>query len=317
MPLLVAIALLASAPLPAHDLRATIRQARAVAHGPGERLWPGFAHASLPVDLIAADRETLFCAPPLPGFAAAGRDPVTGCTVQARPRRLPVDLAGASDLAGRSVIQIGLPATLEFTPAEWKLTLIHESFHQYQAQLPGYRAAVAEIGRALGVGGSGWFLGYAFPYADPRVGAAFAAMGRAARAFLAARSDAERRIAVGDYVTARHAARAAAGPQAWQYYEFQAGQEGVARWTELTLASGEAAADPALAAVAQDRRQGLSTSLDAVDQQGLAVWKRSAFYVFGALEAEMLERLHRPWRAAYRAHPLALGDQLDRAVAQS
>ncbi|MEJ8629948.1 hypothetical protein P0F65_09315 [Sphingomonas sp. I4] len=89
-----------------------------------------------------------------------------------------------------------------------------------------------------------------------------------------------------------------------RYYEFQVGQEGVARWTELTLARH---GDAAMRAHGRDYWTGLSTSLEAIHDQGLKMWKRNAFYVYGAVEAEMLEQAGVDWRSEYRRRPFGMG----------
>lgn len=193
------------------------------------------------------------------------------------------------------------------TPAYWKATVLHEAFHLYQSRLPGYAEAVAALGLAGGTTDGSWMLNYPFPYADPKVGSGFRAMGTAGLAFLAARSPDERRSATRAYIAAREAALAGVRKEDRRYYEFQVGQEGVARWTELTLARQ---CDAAMREDVVGRWKGLATSLRAIDDQGFNVWKRSALYVYGAVEAEMLEQAGVDWRAEYRRHPFGLGDQL-------
>ena len=307
----LAAMLASAAELPPADIRTMIRDTRRVVGREGAAIWPGFQHADLAIDVIDAQTEYLFCTSSLPGFGQSQRDPVTGCGVQTRARTLPVDLSASFELLpGRQVVAIGTPAALAMDSPTWKLTMLHESFHQYQAGLTGYADAVNAVRRALGVTGADWALSYAFPYADAGVMKAFATMTGAAHAFLIARDPATARTAVGNYVAARQAVAAIVGPKAWKYYEFQVGHEGVARWTEIVLGESAARSDPALAALAHDRRLGLATSLRAIDTQGLGVWKRSVFYVLGAIEAEMLERERPGWRADYIRTPIGLGQQL-------
>lgn len=95
-------------------------------------------------------------------------------------------------------------------------------------------------------------------------------------------------------------------------YEFQVGEEGVARWTKIKLA--RIAGDGGIAALADDRWGGLSTSLRSISSTGLSRWKRASFYVFGAIEAEMLERLNPSWHTDYRRAPFTLGAMLGAAL---
>lgn len=312
--MLAAIAVSSAAPLPPPSVRTLIRTSRAIVQTSGDRVWPGLSRAPLPLQLVEPARELLFCVAPLRGFTPAGSDPVTGCTLQMRPRQLPVDVSAATFLEDLPVIQMGLPAALGATPADWTVTFLHEAFHQYQAVLPGYQAAIDAVGRSLGQTGVGWMLDYPFPYSDPAVGAAFAQMNTAATAFLSAKPGEDTRKYVEAYLQARRGARAAAGEKHWQYYEFQVGQEGAARWIELELADIAGRRNKAIAAVARDRRLGLFTSLRAIDSQGLRVWKRGSFYIFGAFEMAMMSRFVPDWQREYQRAPFAVGAALEAAI---
>lgn len=299
---------------PSASVRTMIRDTREIVSHSGDGIWPDYSRISIPVQLIEPTREVLFCGRPAKGFRRLPIDKMTGCNMQVRNRQLPVDLAAATDLDGQPVIQIGLPDALESSRSEWIVTLLHETFHQYQASLPGYLNAVSAAGRSLGQQGTQWILSYPFPYADPKVAAAFADMNGRALAFLAnQRPDQNRELAVA-YLAARRSAQTAAGEAAWSYYEFQVGQEGVARWSELKLAQIAGRTDKGVAAVAADRWAALSTSLRAMNDQGLSVWKRGSFYVLGAVEAEMLDRLAPAWQDHYVRRPFSIGDQLNAAV---
>lgn len=296
--------------LPPLSERAMLADVQHIYRGAGNRLWPGFDRVPLDLVLIGSERETLFCHAAVKGFVAVGRDPLTKCPMQTRARQLPVDLAAASAFfPGGETIAIGDPKTLEMSPAYWKATVLHEAFHLYQSRIPGYPQAVAALGLASNSTNGSWMLNYPFPYADAQVGAAFLKMGDAGLAFLKAKSGQERRAATKAYVAAREAALSQVSAKDRRYYEFQVGQEGVARWTELTLAQQ---GDAAMRDDALDRWTGLATSLRAIREQGFGLWKRGALYVYGAVEAEMLERAGPHWRVEYRRHPFGLGDQLKR-----
>lgn len=297
-----------------HSVRNMIRDARVIVRQSGDGIWPGYSRVTLPVQLIEPTREILFCGRTAIGFKAMPLDRVTGCGLQVRKRQLSVDLAAASYLNEQPVIQIGLPDALGMSRSEWIVTLLHETFHQFQSSLPGYQDAVSTTAQYLGQSGAEWMLDYRFPYADPKVVAAFADMNRCALAFLVGGRPHQVRQLVANYVKARRAARAAVGNTAWQYYEFQVGQEGVARWSELRLARMAGRDDEGIAAVAKDRWAGLSTSLRSMTDQGLGMWKRSSFYVLGAVEAEMLDRLTPKWRQNYIRRPFSLGEQLAAAA---
>jgi len=312
--LLSAVALGATPQLPSEPERRMIADAQAIVRNEGDLLWSGLSQAPLPTLLIGPERETLFCGVPALGFSAIGFDPITKCTMQVRARQLPADLAAATDLGSVSVIHMGLPDALEATEADWVVTFLHEAFHQYQSTLPGYFSAVDVVRARLGKAGENWVLEYPFPYADPKVKAEFAAMTLSAGQFLSAENDAQADAAIRSYVEARNRARDAMSHDDWLYYEFQVGQEGVARWTELRFAAtaGNARAD--IAAIGKERTGGLAVSLGAIDSQGLNMWKRSSFYVLGAIEASMLERVRPRWQQEYAANPFAMGSMLNASL---
>lgn len=312
LPLVVALQVSLASPSP--DIRAMIRDGAQIVAGQGDRVWPDLSATPVVIQLVEHDREVVFCAAPIETFVAIGQDETTGCPMQARPRDLPTDIAGATFLGDQPVIQIGTPQALEASRADWTVLLLHEAFHLYQYRLPGYQTAVDRTGRALGASDIDWVLGHDFPYADPAVGEAFRLLHTRALAFLAARSDADIARAVRAYVVARTAAEAAVGPGDWPYYEFQVGQEGVAHWSELRLAEIAGREDAEIAAVAVERWAGLTVSLRAINDQGLGVWRRSSFYVLGAVEAEILHRTSPGWQDAYRRAPFSMGTLLDNAV---
>lgn len=234
--------------------------------------------------------------------------------MQVRPRELPVDLAATTDLGKVSVIQMGLPDALEATRADWIVTFLHEAFHQYQSTLPGYFSAVDVVRARLDKTGEQWILEYPFPYADPKVKAEFAAMTLSAGQFLSAENDVQANAAISNYVQARNRARDAMSPDDWLYYEFQVGQEGVARWTELRFAAAAGNARRDIATIGKERTGGLAVSLSAIDRQGLNMWRRSSFYVLGAIEASMLERVRPQWQLEYATNPFAMGSMLNASL---
>lgn len=312
--LLSAVALGASPQLPSELDRRMIADAQAIVRNEGDLLWAGLSQAPLPTLLIGPEHETLFCGLPTAGFASIGFDPITRCSMQVRARELPVDLAAATDLGGVSVIHMGLPDALEATQADWIVTFLHETFHQYQSALPGYYSAVDLVRARLGKTSEQWVLEYPFPYADPKAEAAFAAMTLSAGQFLSAEGDAQANAAIRSYVEARNRASDLMTPDDWLYYEFQVGQEGVARWTELRFAAAAGDVRPDIAAIGKERTGGLAVSLSAIDRQGLNMWRRSSFYVLGAIEASMLERVRPQWQLEYANNPFSMGSMLNASV---
>ncbi|MFK4004880.1 hypothetical protein [Qipengyuania sp. NPDC077563] len=239
--------------------------------------------------------------------------------MQFRPRELPIDLSAATDLGEHQVIMMGTASTLETTPAEWVVIVLHEAFHQYQSMLPAYVNATNKVRLNFEDGNepdARWMLDYPFPYADPQVRTIYADMTGSALQFLEASSEQQKLAAIADYLAARERAKRKVGAKNWTYFEFQTGQEGVARWSEMMLAAAAGTADSDFAAIAQETRLGLATSLRAIDRDGISMWRRSAFYVLGAVEAEMLEQTGPSWRREYPRRPFELGAMLNTALAE-
>ena len=307
----------ASPLLPKEADRQMIADVQAIVRSNGDRLWEGLSQAPLPILLIGPERETLFCASAVAGFSPAGFDPVTNCSMQTRSRELPVDLSASTHLDDLQVIMMGEPAALEASRAEWMIIVLHEAFHQYQHSVPGYVAAVDRVRRIFGEANGQWMLDYPFPYADAEIGKSFAKMTASALRFLEAANSSDRNVAISDYVDARKDAQSAAGSKNWTYFEFQAGQEGVARWSEQKLGALAGTSDPGISAVAEDGRLGLATSLRAIDRDGLGMWKRNAFYVLGAIEAEMLQQIDPVWQRRYVKAPFSMGSMIEKAATQT
>ncbi len=316
MPILALAAVLAATmpALPPRAVRQMIREAKTLVARDGEGIWPGFQAIPFHMILVTAETDYLFCQGPTVSFRAAGTDPISGCPVQARKRELEVDLSASFDVADEpSMIVMGMPKALGLGRTDWILTLAHEAFHQYQSRIPGYATQVDALGLRAGNASATWMLDYPFPYADPVVGAAVVEMTRAGTAFLEATSPDARQAAIADYVKARRRAMRAVTAEQWRYYEFQIGQEGVARWTELALAVAASRQDRSMTKAAADRRLSLIASFRSIGTQGIGVWKRGAFYPLGAVEVEMLDGLGAHWRAVYRDAPFSVGTQLERA----
>ena len=303
-------------PPPPRDVRAIIRDARLLIARHGDAVWPGLSRAPQRILLVEAARETLFCAAPTPGFIAIGDDAVSGCAMQVRPRRYDVDSEATLDEDGVPLVVIGLPRATGRTRTDWLLTLLHEQFHQYQQVLPGFAAARDRADARLRdtASDAAWMLDHPFPYADPAVAAGFARLNDLAGEFLSATTPDAARAAATAYAAARGEVTGRLDARDRCYLEFQLGQEGVARWTELQFARVAGAESPKLRRAARDRHLSLVVSLKSARAQGLGIWKRGAFYALGATEAEMLDRFAPDWRDAYRGDPLSLGQLLMRAL---
>jgi hypothetical protein len=286
---------------------------RGFARTKGERLWTGYGTASFGFLLVGEQSETLLCHPSAPaGFVPAGRDPATGCVRLTRGRSgLSGGLLAAMPLFGPpSTIVMGSPAATGRPEGDWLRTILHEHFHQWQSALPAYYSRVAALDLAGGDQSGMWMLNFPFPYSDAGAAAGFAAVSNALADALQARNSPGFLPAFDAFLAARRAFAARVGERDWRYFEFQLWQEGVARWTEITLGRAYPDAGVRSASAAFEAR-----TLSALRTPDLAARRREAVYPYGAGEAMLLEACGRAWRKAYPG-VLALGPLLAEARAR-
>ena len=98
------------------------------------------------------------------------------------------------------------------------------------------------------------------------------------------------------------------GESDYRYFSFQVWQEGIARYTEYTMAKRAAAAyHPTGAFKAlddfvpfeEDTEQTKRHILTELRAMSLKISKRTAFYPFGAAEGMLLDRVQPGWRQHY------------------
>lgn len=289
-----------------NDPRALIREARAWAQEVGESLWPGFADAPFSVLLVTEREERLYCHPrSLPGFLDRGRDPVLECRVQARAAQLPPAMLASFPLSdGVPAIVIGTPGATGKTERGWQLTLLHEHFHQQQYSQPGYFEGVDGLGLSGGDETGAWMLNYPFPYDRAETAAALDDMAQRLLDALEAEPEGSA-AAAARYRQARESARNTVSETDWAYLEFQVWQEGVALWTELSLAKRI----PELAAEAERLERGIKDALRDLKAENR---RRLALYPLGAGEAMLLEAAGTDWQHLYWSQPFALAGALER-----
>lgn len=293
-----ALAQAAGPSLPDPGIRDLIAEARGISAAVGDTVWPGYSAAPFQVLFVDGEHEYLFCTEgDAEGFAEAGTDPATGCSVDIRDRQFPPDLlATFPAVNGVPTIVVGAPEATGKAPRDWMITLLHEHFHQLQTAHPAYHDMTAALDLANNDETGQWMLDYPFPYDDPATAQAFGRLAAAALGVLEANGEAFE-PAFARYRASRRSFMDRLDPADRRYLEFQLWQEGVARWTEAELAA--ASGDPALEKAAAEMRQAIQVSLRAAQEEGLGVRKRTAFYPLGAAEAEMLQRSGTHWRADY------------------
>jgi hypothetical protein len=290
------------------EVTSGLKEMIALSHTHGEKLWRGYGKTPFGFLLVQQDREILLCDNRLPdGFARAGNDPVLGCKQASGPTSWrPASLLAAMPVFGPpSVIVMGTPATTGRTLADWKMTILHEHFHQWQSAQPGYDDRVAALDLAGGDETGMWMLNYAFPYSNAAVGNAYARASAALSAAIVAKKS-NVATATRYYLIARGELQKSVTARDWRYFEFQLWQEGVARWTEFTL--GANSKDEGVRAAAAASR---AKTLQALVTPALKVEGRIAVYAFGAGEAMLLDRVYPQWRQCY-LKDFALGPRFEK-----
>lgn len=291
-----------AAAAPGDSLPQQLAQVRSFAAAQGDAVWPGFGAAPFGVLLIEGDRETLLCRDAPPGFTADGTDAATGCARYVRPRAgMPDSILAAMPLFGPpSVIVMGTPASTGRAPGDWTRTILHEHFHQYQSALPDYYARTAALDLAGGDETGMWMLNYPFPYDHAATLAAYRGASLALTDAVAARGTPGFAAAFDRYLATRAAFAATVSARDWRYLDFELWQEGVARWTELTL--GAQFPD---AGVRDESARLLAATLAELRAPDMPGRKREIVYAMGAAEAMLMEACGPAWRARY---PTVLGN---------
>lgn len=295
----------AEAPPPAE----LIAQARHLASSIGDEVWPGLAATRSRVLLVDGDREVLLCSesPPPPDFESAGRDDATGCPRFERPRQFDAGFLAAFPLSdGVPTIVIGTPQATRLSPVDWIVTLVHERFHQFQYASPEYSSNVAALELDGGDRTGMWMLNYPFPYEDPAVRSRFGEVARRAAAALLSRGTEQFQSALARYLAARNELASTLSASDLRYLDFQAWQEGTARYVEKRTAMLWEGHPATADSVARE----LVAELHGVD---LAVERRVAFYPLGAAEAFLLDEIDASWKQTYLSPPLALSPRLAHA----
>jgi hypothetical protein len=278
----------------------------ALASYDGEKLWPQYGKIPFGFLLVEPDREILLCDSRLPdGFVREADDPLLGCKQASGPPswRQSSFLAAMPVFGPPSVIVMGTPETTGKTLSEWKMTILHEHFHQWQSAQPEYYERVIALDLADGDETGMWMLNYPFPYNTAAVGDAQA---RAAAALKAAIISKKKNLAAAIrlYLEARNDLQKSVPERDWRYFEFQLWQEGVARWTEFTLGAKSNDADVRSAAAVSRQN-----TINALNTSNLKADGRITVYAQGAGEAILLDRINPHWQRCY-LKDFALGPRL-------
>jgi len=295
--------------IPADD-RIRLAEAFRLMAAVGDDVWPAWTSAPFGVMLVTADREYLIRHPrPSRGFVRIGYDSLLASDVYFRPRTMsPTFLAAFPAVSGISTIVVGEPAATHKSSTQWVLSLVHEHFHQLQHSHPDYFPGVDALGLARGDTTGMWMLNYAFPYDSAQTQRGMATMMSALDAALSATSPSSRADRWRDVVRARRALHDALPADDDRYLAFEMWQEGVARYTELTVAKWAAQrytpseafrALPDYTSYADAARELERALRGELRNDVLARDRRVVFYPVGAATALLLDDVAPGWRAKY------------------
>ena len=307
-----------AATIPAID-RTRLAEAFRLADKIGDRLWAEWSRAPFAVLLVTGDLEFLVRHPrPPSSFRSIGRDSLLQSEVWTRPRQYDPHFLATFFVEGVPTIVIGQAESTQVkTSTSWVTTLLHEHFHQLQYSRPDYQAKVKALDLARGDTTGLWMLEYPFPYRDPETVRRFTHMRSQLDSALHA-PPARFRSVWSAYLDVRKQTHATLGADDAKYLAFQLWQEGIARYTEVRIASMAAAgykpsaafralpdyhsfADEAARAMSRLERE-LAMPLDNVG--------RTAFYSIGAAEGLLLDRTHPGWRSRYFEHTFEVSPAL-------
>lgn len=277
-----------------------------------DKIWPDWSSVPAPLLLITEHGEFLTHSEVVPGGFKKVDDGYLF-----RERQFPTNLMATFPAFGLpSVIIIGEPRTTEArTSTPWIMFAMHEHFHQLQYAQPHYYAQLQGLGLSRGEKTGTWIINFPFPYENEAVNAGFDHLRDLLLQALMEKDGQRFQHAAARYVRARKEFMNSLVPDDRKYLEFQIGQEGIARYTQLKVAEQGASYQPSPNFIALPDHVPFSDiaahareqTLNELRHVKLATAKRTAAFSFGASEGLLLDRLHPGWKAHYFEYMFALG----------
>ena len=298
--------------------RIRLAEAFRLAEAIGDTIWPGWSRVRFAVVLVTPETEYFVRHPAPPSDARPlGWDALLGSDVFARPRSFSTHFLATFPLEGTSTVVVGQPEnTAAKSPTDWVVTLLHEHFHQLQEAQPGFYSKVTALGLAGGDQTGMWMLNFPFPYDAPAVEKAYDSAAQALRPALGGADAAA-------FLEARARFRETVQGDDRKYFDFQLWKEGVARYTQIRVASFAGSdrykPSPAFAALpdysevtysalARDLEEAIPEELSRLT---LSKDRRAVVYPFGAGEALLLDALRPCWKDQYFANMFSLAAPFD------
>jgi len=308
-------------PLAALGDPALLAEGQLIAKSYGNQVWPGFSRTAFPVLVIGANKDTLYCAPTRPeGFDRGSVDLLLQCRTDTRTTgQYPASMKATFPMAGLGpVVVMGAPDISGENPASWIATLLHEHFHQYQMNWPGYFEHLNQLDLAGDDTSGMWALNYPFPYQDPKTNQAMTLLASQLIKILDEPDPEQARQKALAYARLRGPVLDSLPAADRRYLEFQLWQEGVARYTELAMTEF-AASGTESGLAAHHNYAGLAANLRArilstLAKETLADHGRVYLYSFGAAEALVLDQINSNWRTQYFDGALSMAGFFERGA---
>lgn len=319
IPILIAPA--GAQPLSSGD-KLNLEVAMAITRKFGTPLWPDMAEASYATILIAPEERAFVCFSTQPSDTVLYEGKIAGCKVHTLPTDFNSERIQAVTVLGREpMVIIGSPYTAEVFPL-WVGIWLHEHFHQYQMQAPGYQVSAEALGLADEDDQSGqWMVTFDFPFDQPAVQKSFTLAANKLHAVMTRlEKPDEARTALRAYLQAKKAFHRTVGSKAARWASFVSWQEGLADAFEITMLEAvggdpsfysSAVSAESFGRLAAHHRADMLAKLDNPD---LAGDRRLAFYTLGAAEALTLDALVPEWRSAPENSRFDLNPLLQSAV---
>lgn len=290
--------------------RIRIAEAMKIADQLGDKLWQNWDKAPFTILLVENDYEYLINYPSPPqDFKEIGYDSLLKSKVYYRPRKFDIHFFAAFDAIGNiPTIVAGTPSNTGYSGPHWTITLLHEHFHQLQYSREDYIPEVASLNLSRGDSTGMWMLNYPFPYDSIQVQTKFAELCKKLSIALEHRDSSDLSVYVKDYLKTKDELKNILNMDDYNYFSFQLWQEGIARYTEYSiakLASEEFEPDEAYKSLNDYYPFGsvadsmMSNIKDGLKNLTLSGYKRVAFYYLGSAEGFLLDKINPSWSKYY------------------
>lgn len=276
----------------------------------GDKVWKGWDKAPFAILFVDNDYEYLINYPSPPAdFKDIGYDSLLKSEIYYRPRKFDINFFASFDALGNiPTIVVGTPGNTGYSGAHWTITLLHEHFHQLQYSQEDYVTSVKELNLAKGDSTGMWMLNYPFPYDSLPVQNKFLELCEKLSIALEHVDLDDRDKYIRDYVKTKSELKDMLNADDYNYFSFQLWQEGIARYTEYSiakLASNEFEPSKeykslkdyiSFSSVADTIFNNIKKGLKELTLSG---YKRVAFYYVGSAEGMLLDRVNPEWRDLY------------------